>query len=128
MRWDLCSSVRSTLSRLAKDYRVLYFEEPVRGKQTPFLQRFTPCPNVEVLRPHTTVDAVGFHDDQLPELKPLLAEYLSDFSIDDYLVWFYADGIAAARRVEAARRDLRLYGRAVGFQVRRARSCSGNRR
>ena len=67
----------------------LYFEEPVRGKQTPFLQRFTPCPNVEVLRPHTTVDAVGFHDDQLPELKPLLAEYLSDFSIDDYLVWFY---------------------------------------
>ena len=90
LRWDFVfQRPQHLLSRLAKDYRVLYFEEPVRGKQTPFLQRLTPCPNVEVLRPHTTVDAVGFHDDQLPELKPLLAEYLSDFSIDDYLVWFY---------------------------------------
>jgi UDP-galactopyranose mutase len=90
LRWDFVfQRPQHLLSRLAKDYRVLYFEEPVRGKQTPFLQRFTPCPNVEVLRPHTTVDAVGFHDAQLPELKPLLAEYLSDFSIDDYLVWFY---------------------------------------
>lgn len=90
LRWDFVfQRPQHLLSRLAKDYRVLFFEEPVRGKQTPFLQRFTPCPNVEVLRPHTTVDAVGFHDDQLPELKPLLAEYLSDFSIDDYLVWFY---------------------------------------
>jgi UDP-galactopyranose mutase len=90
LRWDFVfQRPQHLLSRLAKDYRVLFFEEPVRGKQTPFLQRFTPCLNVEVLRPHTTVDAVGFHDDQLPELKPLLAEYLSDFSIDDYLVWFY---------------------------------------
>jgi glycosyltransferase involved in cell wall biosynthesis len=90
LRWDFVfQRPQHLLSRLAKDYRILYFEEPVRGKQTPFLQRFTPCPNVEVLRPHTTVDAIGFHDEQLPELKPLLAEYLSDFSIDDYLVWFY---------------------------------------
>ncbi|HVE89190.1 MAG TPA: glycosyltransferase, partial [Burkholderiaceae bacterium] len=44
---------------------------------------------MEILRPHTTVDAVGFHDDQLPELKHLLAEYLTDFSINNYLVWFY---------------------------------------
>ena len=90
LRWDFVyQRPQHLLSRLAKYYRVLFFEEPMRGKQTPFLQRFTPCPNVEVLRPHTTVDAVGFHDDQLPELKPLLAEYLRDFSIDDYLVWFY---------------------------------------
>lgn len=90
LRWDFVfQRPQHLLSRIAKHYRVLFFEEPVRGNQTPFLQRFTPCPNVEVLRPHTTVDAVGFHDDQLPELKPLLAEYLSDFSIDDYLVWFY---------------------------------------
>ena len=90
LRWDFVfQRPQHLLSRLAKDYRVLFFEEPVRGKQTPFLKRLMPCPNVEVLRPHTTNDAVGFHDDQLPELKPLLAEYLNDFSIDDYLVWFY---------------------------------------
>ena len=90
LRWDFVyQRPQHLLSRLAKHYRVLFFEEPVRGNQTPFLQRFAPCANVEILRPHTTVDAVGFHDDQLPELKHLLAEYLSDFSIDDYLVWFY---------------------------------------
>ncbi len=90
LRWDFVyQRPQHLLSRLATHYRVLFFEEPVRGKQTPFLQRFAPCPNVEVLRPHTTVDAAGFHDDQLQELKPLLAEYLRDFSIDDYLVWFY---------------------------------------
>ena len=90
LRWDFVyQRPQHLLSRLAKRYRVLFFEEPVRGQQTPFLERFAPCPNVEVLRPHTTVNAPGFHDDQLPELKPLLAEYLSDFSITDYLVWFY---------------------------------------
>ena len=90
LRWDFVyQRPQHLLSRLAKHYRVLFFEEPVRGNQTPFLQRLSPCANVEVLRPHTTVDAVGFHDDQLPELKHLLAEYLSDFLIDDYVVWFY---------------------------------------
>lgn len=90
LRWDFVyQRPQHLLSRLAKHYRVLFFEEPVRGKQTPFLQRLAPCPNVEVLRPHTTVDAAGFHDDQLPELTHLLAEYLHDFSIEDYLVWFY---------------------------------------
>src|SRR6187431_2739296 len=90
LRWDFVyQRPQHLLSRLAKNYRVLFFEEPMRGNKTPFLQRLAPCPNVEVLRPHTTVDAVGFHDDQLPELKHLLAEYLSDFSIDNYLVWFY---------------------------------------
>ena len=90
LRWDFVyQRPQHLLSRLAKHYRVIFFEEPVRGKQTPFLQRWAPCSNVEVLRPHTTVDAVGFHDDQLPELKHLLADYLSDFSIENYLVWFY---------------------------------------
>jgi hypothetical protein len=41
------------------------------------------------LRPHTPIDAGGFHDDQLPVLKPLLADYLASRQIDDYLVWFY---------------------------------------
>lgn len=90
LRWDFVyQRPQHLLSRLAKHYRILFFEEPVRGKLTPFLERFAPCANVEVLRPHTTVHAPGFHDDQLPELRPLLAEYLRDFSITDYMVWFY---------------------------------------
>lgn len=90
LRWDFVyQRPQHLLSRLARHYRILFFEEPVRGKLTPFLERFAPCRNVEVLRPHTTMSAPGFHDDQLPELKPLLAEYLRDFSITDYSVWFY---------------------------------------
>ena len=89
LRWDFVyQRPQHLLSRLAKHYRVLFFEEPVRG-QTPYLERLQPSLNLEVLRPHTTVDAPGFHDDQLSELKPLLAEYLSESSISDYLVWFY---------------------------------------
>jgi glycosyltransferase involved in cell wall biosynthesis len=41
------------------------------------------------LRPHTGVDATGFHDDQLSALQPLIAGYLAEEDIDDYLVWFY---------------------------------------
>jgi UDP-galactopyranose mutase len=90
LRWDFVyQRPQHLLSRLAWHYRVLFFEEPVRGKLTPFLERFEPCHNVEVLRPHTTIDAAGFHDKQLPELQPLLAEYLRDFDIRDYAVWFY---------------------------------------
>jgi protoporphyrinogen oxidase/glycosyltransferase involved in cell wall biosynthesis len=90
LRWDFVyQRPQHLLSRLARRYRVLFFEEPVRGNLTPFLERFSPCHNVEVLRPHTTVDAAGFHDAQLPELQPLLLEYLQDFGIDDYIAWFY---------------------------------------
>ena len=90
LRWDFVyQRPQHLLSRLARDFRVLFFEEPVRGNLTPFLERLSPCRNVEVLRPHTTVEAAGFHDTQLPELQPLLAEYLRDFGIDDYIAWFY---------------------------------------
>ena len=90
LRWDFVyQRPQHLLSRLARDFRILFFEEPVRGKLTPFLERLSPCRNVEVLRPHTTIDAGGFHDAQLPELQPLLTEYLRDFGIDDYSVWFY---------------------------------------
>jgi len=42
-----------------------------------------------VLRPHTPVDAAGFHDDQLSALAPLLTSHFEANRIDDYVVWFY---------------------------------------
>ena len=89
LRWDFVyQRPQHFFSRLAKHYRFCFLRAGARD-QTPFLKRFTPCPNVEVLRPHTTVDADGFHDDQFSELKPLLGGVSEDFLIDDYLVWFY---------------------------------------
>jgi glycosyltransferase involved in cell wall biosynthesis len=90
LRWNFVfQRPQHLLSRLASHYPVVFVEEPIRTDGAAFVERSTPMPGVEVLRPHTPIDAGGFHDDQLPVLKPLLADYLASRQIDDYLVWFY---------------------------------------
>jgi len=90
LRWNFVfQRPQHLLSRLARHYHVVFVEEPIRTDAPAFLERTTPLPGVEVVRPHTPVDAGGFHDDQLSVLKPLLADYLASQHIDDYLVWFY---------------------------------------
>jgi len=91
LRWSFVyQRPQHLMSRLARHFRVLYFEEPVyeRGCK-PYIETVPQGVNIDVLCPHTPIEAVGFHDDQLSVLKPLLAEYLRDNAIDDYLVWFY---------------------------------------
>jgi UDP-galactopyranose mutase len=77
------------LSRLARHYPVVFVEEPIHTDGAARIERSSPMPGVEVLRPHTAVEAGGFHDDQLSALQPLIARYLGDQGIDHYLVWFY---------------------------------------
>jgi UDP-galactopyranose mutase len=90
LRWEFVfQRPQHLLSRLARHYAIVFVEEPVRSDGAARLERTHPCPGVEVLRPHTAVDAPGFHDDQLSALQPLIADYLVDQCIDDYLVWFY---------------------------------------
>lgn len=91
LRWDFVyQRPQHLMSRLARDYRVLFVEEPVhRSDGPPRFDAFSGAPGVQVLRPCTPVAAPGFHDDQLPVLKSLLAAYLSEHGIDDYLVWCY---------------------------------------
>ena len=92
LRWNFVfQRPQHLLSRLARHYPVLFVEEPIRSDAAAFLERSAPMPGVEVrsLRPHTPIDASGFHDDQLPVLKPLLADHLASQGIDDYVVWFY---------------------------------------
>jgi glycosyltransferase involved in cell wall biosynthesis/beta-glucosidase/6-phospho-beta-glucosidase/beta-galactosidase len=90
LRWNFVHQrPQHVMTRLAARYRVLFVEEPLRGNATPYLERYSPAPNVEVLRPRTPVDGVGFDDAQMPQVAALLDEYLDDFGIDDYLVWFY---------------------------------------
>lgn len=90
LRWSFVyQRPQHLLSRLAADYRILFIEEPVRCTGAARLDRMPQGPNIDVLVPRTSVDAGGFHDDQLSVLKPLLSEYLRENAIDDYLVWFY---------------------------------------
>ncbi len=90
LRWDFVfQRPQHVMTHLAQSFRVLFVEEPLRGNATPFLERYSPARHIEVLRPRTTVDAQGFDDAQFDELGDLLLQYLDDFGIDDYFVWFY---------------------------------------
>jgi glycosyltransferase involved in cell wall biosynthesis len=40
-----------------------------------------------VLQPHTPLDARGFHDDQLPVLRPLIADALEAHGLGDWIAW-----------------------------------------
>jgi UDP-galactopyranose mutase len=90
LRWNFVyQRPQHLLSRLAKHHDVLFVEEPLQSESDSWLECCEGAPRVTVIKPHTPVNAGGFHDDQLPVLRPLIAEYLRDKGIDDYVVWFY---------------------------------------
>ena len=88
LRWDFVyQRPQQLLSRLAQHYKIAFIEEPVFHDGQSFLHSSSPAPNVTVYRPHTPVQAPGFHDDQIPLLQPLLAELIR--GDDAPVVWFY---------------------------------------
>ena len=90
LRWDFVyQRPQHLLSRLAHRFPVVFMEEPIPNAPHAFLERLHPCEGVEVLRPHLTGAAWGFHDDHIPALQAMLADYLSAQGIDDYWLWFY---------------------------------------
>ena len=90
LRWNFVfQRPQHLLSRLARSYPVVFIEEPMRCDGEAWLERSSPAPGIEVLRPHTPVDAPGFHDDQLSVLGPMLAGWLESEGIVDTLAWFY---------------------------------------
>lgn len=91
LRWDFVfQRPQHLLTRLARRYRVYFFEEPVPGQPRAHLDIGRPTSNVHVCRPHTTQHSPGFHDEQIPELQALLLELMQRERIDDYDVWFYS--------------------------------------
>ena len=90
LRWDFVfQRPQHVVSRLARHHRALFIEEPAFHRDRAFIQRFTPCENVEVLRPHTPVQAQGFHDDQIAVLAPLIEEALRARRVSDHMAWLY---------------------------------------
>lgn len=91
LRWNFVRQrPQQLMSQLAGHHRVVFVEEPVHDTTAAaHLAATSPGPNLQVLVPHTPVAAPGFHDDQLPVLRPLVEAWLHDHAIDDYLVWFY---------------------------------------
>ena len=77
------------LTRIAKHYRVIVVEEPVTTHEDAYLASSRPAPGVEVLVPHTRVDAAGFHDDQMPVLQVLLADFAREQGVAQPIAWLY---------------------------------------
>jgi len=88
LRWDFVyQRPQHLLSRMAERHQVIFVEEPVYDERETRWEISSPAPNVTVCRPHTTVSMVGFHDDQLPQLRKLMRQLVADH--DDHIVWFY---------------------------------------
>ena len=88
LRWDFVyQRPQQLLSRLAQHYRVLFIEEPVHADGDGFMQQSSPVDNVTVCTAHTPSHAMGFHDDQIPLLQPLLVTLIEPG--ERPIVWFY---------------------------------------
>jgi UDP-galactopyranose mutase len=88
LRWDFVyQRPQQLLTCLSRHYRILFVEEPVYCSSGSLLKKSVVAPNITVCQPHTPVHAPGFHDDQLPLLRPLLLNLVPEG--EEPIVWFY---------------------------------------
>ena len=85
LRWGFVHQrPQHLMSRLGPRWRVLFVEEPVRGRGPARLERITEAPGCDVLCPRTSGEPRGFDD---PALAPLLAAFLRDERIEPAVAW-----------------------------------------
>lgn len=90
LRWDFVfQRPQQLMVRLAQHYRIYFVEEPVFADGPAYCGHYSPSPGISVVKPHTPVHAPGFHDDQIAQLQPLLAEFFADVDLDDCVLWLY---------------------------------------
>jgi UDP-galactopyranose mutase len=90
LRWNFVyQRPQHLLSRLARDYRVIYVEEPIHDESEPHLEVIDADGGVTVARPHLPKRAVGFHDDHIADLQRLVRDHLEAIGVADYVAWFY---------------------------------------
>ncbi|MFC7208306.1 glycosyltransferase [Comamonas endophytica] len=90
LRWDFVyQRPQQLMSRLAGQHPILFVEEPIVGAERTWLERYSPCAGVQVLRMHVPGNAPGFADMHMDRMRGMLQQYLDDHGIDQYLLWFY---------------------------------------
>jgi UDP-galactopyranose mutase len=90
LRWNFVyQRPQHLLSRLARNYRILFLEEPQQSSHGPRIEIEIVANGVTVCRPQVRGSAVGFHDDHLPELQSLVHELLHEQEVSDFAAWFY---------------------------------------
>jgi UDP-galactopyranose mutase len=103
LRWDFVyQRPQHIISRLADTWPIVFLEEPVYDPEAqPYLERTSPCANVEVVRPYTPVKAPGYAEAQLPALLPLLHEIVDATADEQPLAWLYTPmALPFARAIE----------------------------
>ncbi len=87
-RWDIVfQRTQHLMTRLARDYRVFFFEPPVFDDKGAWLEISEPAPNVHVCRPHTPQGEPGFADSQIADLQRLLDRLVSSHELGTPIVW-----------------------------------------
>jgi len=90
LRWNFVyQRPQHLLSRLAREYKVIFVEEPMTRSSGNFVEHISACAGVDVLRPHITGDAPGFDDANIELLQEMVSTYLQAHNIDDYAIWLY---------------------------------------
>jgi UDP-galactopyranose mutase len=103
LRWNFVyQRPQHLLSRLAIHRPVFFVEEPEFDPDGPARwERSNPQPNLHVYRPHTPIQAPGFHRDQLPTLEALMSELREELGQSDILAWLYTPmALSLARNLD----------------------------
>ena len=91
LRWNwVYQRPQHLLTRLAKNHRVWYIEEPV-GVDTDeqWLDSEDVAPNVTVVRPHLRAEYPFFVGDQIPPLTRLITQWVAEHHIEPLALWLY---------------------------------------
>ena len=91
LRWNFVyQRPQHLLSRLARNRRVIFIEEPVRDDAPEaWFEYDEPVPNVQVCVPHTPAASTGFSPEQLEYLRPLVKDLRATQLLGQYVAWFY---------------------------------------
>jgi UDP-galactopyranose mutase len=90
LRWDFVfQRPQHLLSRLAKQRRIIFVEEPLHADGEARWERSTPEQNVTVYRPHTEKRSHGFTGEQIDILIPMVKQLLAEEKIEKYVIWCY---------------------------------------
>jgi glycosyltransferase involved in cell wall biosynthesis len=88
LRWDFVfQRPQHLLTRCCQTNRVFFWEEPVFDAQDAFLERRFPLPNLHVLIPHLP-SGLGENEQALIQ-QLLLEQLLEDYSMNEYVLWYY---------------------------------------
>lgn len=91
LRWDFVyQRPQHLLTRLAKRYAVTYIEEPKCVEDcSPHLHVRFPADRLTVITPVTPCSSPGFHDDQMPLIRPLIRNWLRESHSFGEIAWLY---------------------------------------